>query len=80
MFLLASFFIFPFLSAQDTPAMSNLMKRYDFTKFLKLMSVVVMESWPKDENGHEIQDKDLVFDYLMSWPMAKTILKTAGKL
>uniref|UniRef100_A0AAX7V858 RING-type E3 ubiquitin transferase n=1 Tax=Astatotilapia calliptera TaxID=8154 RepID=A0AAX7V858_ASTCA len=78
MFLLASFFIFPFLSAQDTPAMSNLMKRYDFTKFLKLMSVVVMESWPKDENGHEIQDKDLVFDYLMSWPMAKTILKIAG--
>lgn len=56
------------------------MKRYDFTKSLKLMSVVVMESWPKDENGHEIQDEDLVFDYLMSWPMAKTILKIAGKL
>ncbi|XP_014185322.1 E3 ubiquitin-protein ligase rnf213-alpha [Haplochromis burtoni] len=65
---------------QDTSAMSNLMTRYDFTKFLKLMSVVVMESWPKDENGHEIQDEELVFDYLMSWPMAKTILKIAGKL
>uniref|UniRef100_A0A3Q4I5J3 RING-type E3 ubiquitin transferase n=1 Tax=Neolamprologus brichardi TaxID=32507 RepID=A0A3Q4I5J3_NEOBR len=81
MFLLVIYyviFIFPFLSAQDTSTMSKLMKIYDFTKFLKLMSVVVMESWPKDENGHEIQDEDLVFDYLMSWPMAKTILKIAG--
>ncbi|XP_019201510.1 E3 ubiquitin-protein ligase rnf213-alpha isoform X1 [Oreochromis niloticus] len=63
---------------QDRSAMSKLLRRYDITKFLKLMSVVVMESWPKDENGHDIQDEDLVFDYLMNWPMAKTILKIAG--
>ncbi|XP_025754625.1 E3 ubiquitin-protein ligase rnf213-alpha isoform X3 [Oreochromis niloticus] len=63
---------------EDRSAMSKLLRRYDITKFLKLMSVVVMESWPKDENGHDIQDEDLVFDYLMNWPMAKTILKIAG--
>lgn len=43
------------------------------------MSVVVVESWPK-VNGEYIQGEGSVFEYLMNWPMAKTIFQLAGKL
>lgn len=74
-------FIFPFFSGQDKSgrAMSDLLARHDISKFGELMSVVVVESWPKDATGKHIQGEDLIFQYLMNWPMAKTIFQIAGK-
>ncbi|KAK2835330.1 hypothetical protein Q5P01_015814 [Channa striata] len=59
---------------QDTSgrAISALFQRHDITKFGKLMSVVVLQSWPEDASG------DVIFEYLVNSPMAKTVFQIAG--
>ncbi|XP_074524614.1 E3 ubiquitin-protein ligase rnf213-alpha-like [Halichoeres trimaculatus] len=59
-------------------AVSDLLRKHDITKFGKLMSVVVLKTWPKDANGHHIEREDLVFEYLINWPMAKTVFTMTG--
>lgn len=43
------------------------------------MSVVVLKSWPTDAKGDYIEGEDLIFEYLLNWPMAKTVFQMAGK-
>ncbi|KAI3368624.1 hypothetical protein L3Q82_025623, partial [Scortum barcoo] len=57
---------------------SALLQRHDITKFGKLMSVVVLKTWPTDENGDYIEGEDLIFEYLLNWPMAKSVFQMAG--
>ncbi|XP_067452688.1 E3 ubiquitin-protein ligase rnf213-alpha-like isoform X1 [Thunnus thynnus] len=57
---------------------SALLERHDITKFGKLMSVVVLKSWPTDAKGDYIEGEDLIFEYLLNWPMAKTVFQMAG--
>ncbi|XP_008284914.1 E3 ubiquitin-protein ligase RNF213-like [Stegastes partitus] len=59
-------------------ALSALLKKHDITKFGKLMSVVVLKSWPTDANGDYIEGEDLTFQFLINWPMAKTVFQMAG--
>ncbi|XP_034559632.1 E3 ubiquitin-protein ligase rnf213-alpha-like isoform X2 [Notolabrus celidotus] len=59
-------------------AVNDLLKKHDITKFGRLMSVVVLRTWPKDANGHDIEGEDLVFDYLIEWPMANTVFNMTG--
>ncbi|XP_072245329.1 E3 ubiquitin-protein ligase rnf213-alpha-like [Leuresthes tenuis] len=58
---------------------SDLLKRHDITKFGKLMSVVVLKSWPTDANGDYVEGEDLTFQHLLNWPMAKTVFKMSGE-
>ncbi|XP_047442557.1 E3 ubiquitin-protein ligase rnf213-alpha isoform X2 [Mugil cephalus] len=59
-------------------AVSGLLRKHDITKFGKLMSVVVLKSWPTDSKGDYIQGEDLIFQNLVNWPMAKMIFQMAG--
>ncbi|XP_041646892.1 E3 ubiquitin-protein ligase rnf213-alpha-like isoform X2 [Cheilinus undulatus] len=60
-------------------AVSELMRKHDITKFGKLMSIVVLKTWPKDANGHDTEGEDLIFEHLINWPMAKTIFQMTGR-
>ncbi|KAL7397817.1 hypothetical protein ABVT39_028331 [Epinephelus coioides] len=59
-------------------AVSALFEKHDITKFGKLMSVVVMKTWPTDANGKYIEGEDSIFEYLLNWPMAKTVFQMTG--
>ncbi|XP_067369794.1 E3 ubiquitin-protein ligase rnf213-alpha-like [Channa argus] len=63
---------------QSGRAISALFEKHDITKFGKLMSVVVLKSWPKDANGDYADEEDVIFEYLVNWPMAKTVFQIAG--
>ncbi|XP_071342169.1 E3 ubiquitin-protein ligase rnf213-alpha-like isoform X2 [Trachinotus anak] len=56
-------------------AVSALLKKHDITKYGKLMSVVVLKTWPTDANGVYIEGEDSIFEYLVNWPMAKTVFQ-----
>ncbi|XP_029285155.1 E3 ubiquitin-protein ligase rnf213-alpha-like [Cottoperca gobio] len=42
------------------------------------MSVVVLKTWPTDANGDYIEGEDLIFEYLVNYPMAKTVFQMTG--
>uniref|UniRef100_UPI0037E99DD8 E3 ubiquitin-protein ligase rnf213-alpha-like n=1 Tax=Semicossyphus pulcher TaxID=241346 RepID=UPI0037E99DD8 len=63
---------------KSSQAVSNLLEKHDITKFGKLMSVVVLKTWPRNANGHCIEGEDLIFEYLVNWPMAKTVFQMTG--
>ncbi|XP_035997551.1 E3 ubiquitin-protein ligase rnf213-alpha [Fundulus heteroclitus] len=58
--------------------MKELSKKHNITKFGKLMSVVVLKSWPVEASGAYSEDEDLTFQYLLDWNMAKTVFQMAG--
>uniref|UniRef100_A0A3B4X7H2 RING-type E3 ubiquitin transferase n=1 Tax=Seriola lalandi dorsalis TaxID=1841481 RepID=A0A3B4X7H2_SERLL len=60
-------------------AVSALLEKHDITKFGKLMSVVVLKTWPTDANGGYVEGEDLILEYLLNWPMAKTVFQMTGK-
>ncbi|XP_008404832.1 E3 ubiquitin-protein ligase rnf213-alpha-like isoform X1 [Poecilia reticulata] len=59
-------------------SMKQLLETHNISKFGKLMSVVVLKSWPADSNGDHAEDEDLTFQYLLDWQMAKTVFQMAG--
>ncbi|CAK6972178.1 E3 ubiquitin-protein ligase rnf213-alpha-like isoform X5 [Scomber scombrus] len=59
-------------------AVSALLQTHDITKFGKLMSVVLVKSWPTDATGGCIEGEDLIFEHLLNWPMAKTVFQMTG--
>ncbi|XP_059197009.1 E3 ubiquitin-protein ligase rnf213-alpha-like [Centropristis striata] len=62
-------------------AVSELLAKHDLTKFGKLMSVVLLKTWPTDVNGDDIEGEDLILEYLLNWPMASTAFQmTEGGL
>ncbi|KAG7230636.1 hypothetical protein INR49_025353 [Caranx melampygus] len=56
-------------------AVSALLEKHDITKFGKLMSVVVLKTWPTNSNGVCIEGDDLLLEYLLNWPMAKSVFQ-----
>lgn len=60
-------------------AISALLKKHDITKFGKLMSVVVLKTWPTDVNGEDIEAEDLVLEHLLTLPISKTVFQMTGK-
>ncbi|KAM4740057.1 E3 ubiquitin-protein ligase rnf213-alpha-like [Anableps anableps] len=61
-------------------AMKQLLEKHNITKFGKLMSVVVLKSWPADTTGDHAEDEDLTFQYLLDWHMTKTVFQMADDL
>lgn len=54
------------------------LQKHNITKFGKLMSVVVLKSWPTDVNEDHAEVEDLIFQYLLDWDMAETVFQMAG--
>lgn len=74
--------IFPvvwYVQDKSGKGISAVLARHNVMKFGKLMSVVVVNSWPTEASGHYIEGEDLIFEHLMNWPMAKTVFQMAGK-
>ncbi|XP_041751484.2 E3 ubiquitin-protein ligase rnf213-alpha-like [Coregonus clupeaformis] len=63
---------------QDTSNLRELLKKHDFSKFEKLMSVIVLKSWPKTDDGRYVEGEELVMKHLLSWPMARSIFRVQG--
>ncbi|KAF3835288.1 hypothetical protein F7725_027846 [Dissostichus mawsoni] len=61
-------------------AVSALIEKHDIRKFGKLMSVVVLKTWPTDANGEYIEGEDLIFEYLVNNPMAQTVFQMTDAL
>ncbi|XP_069008985.1 E3 ubiquitin-protein ligase rnf213-alpha-like, partial [Embiotoca jacksoni] len=59
-------------------AVMDLMRRHDITRFGKLISVVMLKSWPTDANGDYVESEALTFQHLVNWPMAKTLFQITG--
>ncbi|CAB1317918.1 unnamed protein product [Coregonus sp. 'balchen'] len=62
----------------DTSNLRELLKKHDFSKFEKLMSVIVLKSWPKTDDGRYVEGEELVMKHLLSWPMARSIFRVQG--
>ena len=73
-------FFISFFSVKDKSgrAVSALLEKHDISKFGKLMSAIVLKTWPRDANGEYIEGEDLIFEYLVKWPMAKTVFQMTG--
>ncbi|KAM6938634.1 E3 ubiquitin-protein ligase rnf213-alpha-like [Lycodopsis pacificus] len=59
-------------------AASALLEKHDITKFGKLMSALVLNTWPTDASGAYIEGEDFIFEYLSNSPMAKTFFQMTG--
>lgn len=62
---------------QDKSNLRELLKKHDFSKFGKLMSVIVLKSWPKTREQY-VEGEELVMKHLLSWPMAISIFRVQG--
>ncbi|XP_041633633.1 E3 ubiquitin-protein ligase rnf213-alpha isoform X2 [Cheilinus undulatus] len=47
-------------------------------KFGKLISTIIEKSWPKDRQGHDQEDEEVVLQHLLSWTAAKNIFQLHG--
>ncbi|XP_076009047.1 E3 ubiquitin-protein ligase rnf213-alpha-like isoform X2 [Genypterus blacodes] len=56
-------------------ALSDLLARQDIKKFGKLLSSIVLTAWPTNTKREHIEDEESVFDYLLNWPMTKTVFQ-----
>nr|XP_029476924.1 E3 ubiquitin-protein ligase rnf213-alpha-like [Oncorhynchus nerka] len=63
---------------QDKSNLRELLKKHDFNKFEKLMSVIVLKSWPQNGDGQYVEGEELVMKHLLSWPMAISIFQVQG--
>ncbi|XP_078257499.1 E3 ubiquitin-protein ligase rnf213-alpha-like isoform X2 [Rhinoraja longicauda] len=51
---------------------------YNLTKFGKLVSTIIENSWGKDYSGMFLDDPDSVLRHLLNWSAAKTIFQLLG--
>ncbi|XP_061741549.1 E3 ubiquitin-protein ligase rnf213-alpha-like isoform X1 [Nerophis ophidion] len=47
-------------------------------RFMKLVSAIVWNSWPKDRQGHYDDNEEVVLRHLLSWTAAKYVLQLHG--
>ncbi|KAG9491250.1 hypothetical protein GDO78_006558, partial [Eleutherodactylus coqui] len=54
------------------------MERYNLENFGRLVSSVILQSWPKDNDGNCIKDNDRILQHLLQWGDATYIFKLYG--
>ncbi|GAA6104753.1 E3 ubiquitin-protein ligase rnf213-alpha-like isoform X4 [Tachysurus ichikawai] len=54
------------------------LKNHDLSKFGKLISEIVLKSWPKTEDGKYQDGEELVIQHLLTWPTASKIFQLQG--
>ncbi|CAN2387270.1 negative regulation of non-canonical Wnt signaling pathway [Pristimantis euphronides] len=55
------------------------MESHGLQNFGRLVSTVILNSWPKDEHGNCVKDTDVTFQHLLQWGDATHIFKLYGK-
>ncbi|XP_036840034.1 E3 ubiquitin-protein ligase rnf213-alpha-like isoform X4 [Oncorhynchus mykiss] len=60
-------------------ALFERLKKVDFSKFERLISTIVMKSWPKTGNGEYLEGEDCVVEHLLNWSMAKSVFQVQGE-
>ncbi|XP_055725706.1 E3 ubiquitin-protein ligase rnf213-alpha-like [Salvelinus fontinalis] len=60
-------------------ALFERLKKLDFSKFERLISTIVMKSWPKTGNGEYLEGEDCVVEHLLNWSMAKSVFQVQGE-
>ncbi|XP_055738567.1 E3 ubiquitin-protein ligase rnf213-alpha-like [Salvelinus fontinalis] len=63
---------------QNKSDLRELLEKRDFSKFGKLMSMIVLKSWRKNDDGQYVEGEELVMKHLLSWPMAISIFRVQG--
>ncbi|XP_069786067.1 E3 ubiquitin-protein ligase rnf213-alpha isoform X2 [Narcine bancroftii] len=56
----------------------NKLANYDLTKFGKLLSAIIENSWEKDYSGMFLEDHDSVIQHLLNWTAARSIFQLHG--
>ncbi|GCB69384.1 hypothetical protein scyTo_0001043 [Scyliorhinus torazame] len=51
---------------------------YNLSKFGKLVSKIIENSWPKNLDGKFLEDRDSVVQHLLDWSATRTIFKLQG--
>ncbi|XP_075712304.1 E3 ubiquitin-protein ligase RNF213 isoform X2 [Rhinoderma darwinii] len=51
---------------------------YNLENFVRLVSSVIQNSWPKDDHGKCVQDNDQILQHLLQWDDATYIFKLYG--
>ncbi|XP_058262166.1 E3 ubiquitin-protein ligase rnf213-alpha-like isoform X3 [Hemibagrus wyckioides] len=64
-------------SGSEKHLLENLKNR-DLSKFGKLVSEIVLKSWPKTEDGKYQDGEELVIQHLLTWPTASKIFQLQG--
>ncbi|XP_047672985.1 E3 ubiquitin-protein ligase rnf213-alpha-like isoform X3 [Tachysurus fulvidraco] len=64
-------------SGSETHLLEKL-KSHDLSKFGKLISEIVLKSWPKTEDGKYQDGEELVIQHLLTWPTASKIFQLQG--
>ncbi|XP_051570261.1 E3 ubiquitin-protein ligase rnf213-alpha isoform X1 [Myxocyprinus asiaticus] len=47
-------------------------------KFGKLVSTIILKSWPRDDKGTYLDDEEVILQHLMDWTAAKNIFQLHG--
>nr|XP_055046764.1 E3 ubiquitin-protein ligase rnf213-alpha-like isoform X2 [Misgurnus anguillicaudatus] len=47
-------------------------------KFGKLVSTIILKSWPKDEKGIYVEEEEVVLQHLLDWTAAKDVFQLHG--
>ncbi|XP_072098497.1 E3 ubiquitin-protein ligase rnf213-alpha-like [Mobula birostris] len=56
----------------------NTLWNYDLSKFGKLLSTIIENSWEKDYSGMFLEDTDSVLNHLLNWSAGQTIFELPG--
>ncbi|KAK6320904.1 hypothetical protein J4Q44_G00078800 [Coregonus suidteri] len=59
-------------------ALFERLKKLDFSKFQRLLSSIVMKSWPQTANGEYLEGEECVVEHLLNWSMAKSVFQVQG--
>ncbi|XP_061604346.1 E3 ubiquitin-protein ligase rnf213-alpha isoform X4 [Phyllopteryx taeniolatus] len=66
-------------SVCQTNSVGQLLKNFKMNgKFVKLVSAIVTNSWPRDHQGNYEEKKETVLQYLLSWTAAGQIFQLYG--
>ncbi|CAB1315530.1 unnamed protein product [Coregonus sp. 'balchen'] len=66
------------VTGSSQEALFERLKKLDFSKFQRLLSSIVMKSWPQTANGEYLEGEECVVEHLLNWSMAKSVFRVQG--
>ncbi|KAM5170405.1 E3 ubiquitin-protein ligase RNF213-like [Mantella aurantiaca] len=66
------------MACQSETNILSRLTRYNLENFGCLVSSVIQNSWPKDDQGNHIKDHNGILQHLLTWPDATHIFKLYG--
>ncbi|KAG9334572.1 hypothetical protein JZ751_007508, partial [Albula glossodonta] len=59
-------------------AVTSICQGQDFCKFGKLVSAIILKTWPQDSSGHYLDGEETVIEHLLTWSAAKNVFQLQG--